>query len=70
MLAFEARAKWDAWQAVRAMSGQEARDRYIGRVMELCPGWIETLAVRACLRGRAGRPGLLMPPALACPPND
>ncbi len=33
------------------MPGLEARDRYIGRVLELCPAWLETLDVCVRVRG-------------------
>jgi len=36
---FEARAKWDAWNALKGMSKDEAKKQYVALVDSTSPGW-------------------------------
>eukprot|EP01080_Neovahlkampfia_damariscottae_P004371 gene4371-7727_t len=38
-LSFEAKAKWDAWNALGDMSADEAKAAYVKALTDYCPDW-------------------------------
>jgi acyl-CoA-binding protein len=39
MFSFEAKAKWDAWNALGNMSVEEAKAAYVQALTDYCPDW-------------------------------
>jgi acyl-CoA-binding protein len=39
MFSFEAKAKWDAWNALGDMSVEEAKAAYVQALTDYCPEW-------------------------------